>query len=690
MPGAEHPNNMEPKPQRSHEKSKDSAPATGPSLDALAETIIGTEATPEAIAARLASLALGDEQSRELVDHLLVRAERLISGEHPVRMLPLSERALLISDQTGYEKGRATSRLHVGVAHWFMSDLDRSLQKLLEAKRLFADLGDEAGQMKALNFEACVYRSMGDHDQSYLDLQRVLDFFQESGDTFWEGLALMSLGMTCEQLGDYKGVQRYNQRLIEILPEKEHSWIVGRALVGIGSVHYESGEYEKALEYHEKALATCREFHHPVGEARALNDMGRAYRRMGDVDRAAACYQESLQIRRDIRQREAQCTCLMNLGKLALDTGDTNSALGYLEEALATATEAGVKPRIGQAHKELSRAHEKAGDFEKALHHYKLFQEVGEQVLSEMTNTRLQNLRTRLELEQTARLAEVERQKNATLSEKNEQLRNLLRELQTAQAHLVQAEKMAGLGRLVAGVAHEMNTPLGASGSSIDISRRCIARITDLLESSPTNDDPARRNQLQQLVTLLLSNYEVVSKANSRLQRIVGSLRSFSILDEARFQKADVHEGLDSTITLLEGELEGRITVVKEYGDLEPIGCYPGELNQVFLNILTNSIEAIRRTGREGEITVRTSLENDRICIRIADNGTGIPENKIDTIFDLEFSEERARVKAGMGLFISQNIVSKHKGRIAVESEVDRGTTVSLFLPVDPDGRGES
>lgn len=654
-------------------------------LGILAGAIIKTDATQEAISGRLTSLGLSDSESIELVDFLNAKAQRMLYmySEHSVKMLELGERAFPIADQLGYEKGKAYSLLYTGASQWFTSDLDEALKNLHKAKSVFVSLDDEEGRMKTLTFEACVYRSMGDYDQSYLDLRRCVEFFRKCRSTFWEAVALMSLGMTCEQIGDNKGVRQHNRRLIKIATEPEQQWMVGRALDGIGTIYYNLGQYKKAIEYYEKSLTKFR--NHVVGKARALNDLGMAHQQLDDAKKASHYYHESLRIRQEIGQREAQCTCLFNLGKLSLAAGEAEKALGYFKPALAIALAVGAKPRISQAHENLSHTYEMTSDIANALRHHKLFHKINEEASSEQSSTRAKNLRTRLELDKAEKVAEVERLKNLKLSEKNDELKHLLNELQRAQTQLVQAEKMAALGKLVAGVAHEMNSPIGASTSSIDISKRCIAKIMDMVQACNSFEQLKSGDRLEKLLGSLLTNNDVVSKANERISKIIKSLRIFSNLDEAVFQKADIHEGLDSTITLLETELDGKIRIIKQYGELQPIACYPGELNQVFLNLLTNSVEAISRTDSEGEIIVQTCLEDKHVCIKISDCGIGISAEKIKTLFDLGFTQKRTRVKAGMGLFISQNIIQKHKGKITVESKVNKGTTFTIVLPLDLD-----
>ena len=266
------------------------------------------------------------------------------------------------------------------------------------------------------------------------------------------------------------------------------------------------------------------------------------------------------------------------------------------------------------------------------------------------------------------------------LKKKSDELQQLLDELKETQAQLVQSEKMAALGKLVAGVVHELNTPIGTINSLIDVSSRSVAKINEVLESSQTIEDIKRSQRLRDSIKRLQDNTPVTLAATDRITKIVQSLKSFSRLDESLFQRACIHEGLDSTLTLLENELEDDITVLKEYGEIPLINCYPGELNQVFMHLLTNAVNALHG---KGTITIRTSPKKDTVHVEISDTGVGILPDLKESLFDPSFSKDGARVKAGLGLFTSYNIVKNHNGCIEVESEVGKGSTFTVKLPIN-------
>jgi signal transduction histidine kinase len=267
-------------------------------------------------------------------------------------------------------------------------------------------------------------------------------------------------------------------------------------------------------------------------------------------------------------------------------------------------------------------------------------------------------------------------QLNESLEEKVEQrtteLSNTLRQLTETQNQLVLQEKMASLGHLVSGLAHEINNPIGVVNSAVDVAQRCIAKI----ESSA---DLQSNEQSKKPLRLLKDNIAAVLVAGERIDTLVKSLKGFAHLDEAEFQVVDLRVGLDDTLTLIQADLRGRIEVVKEYGEIPPLYCSPAQINQVFMSLLLNAVQA---TEGPGTIHLVTLVEDGRIHVRIADSGKGIAAEKLEHLFDFGFSSDRTRVKMGAGLSTSYSIVQQHKGEIRVESTVGAGSSFTVVLPL--------
>jgi signal transduction histidine kinase len=262
-----------------------------------------------------------------------------------------------------------------------------------------------------------------------------------------------------------------------------------------------------------------------------------------------------------------------------------------------------------------------------------------------------------------------------TLDEKNRELEYALQELKDTQEQLIIREKMASLGSLVAGVAHEVNNPIGAVISASDVANRCVGAVRDFVRENTEADS----SRVCSASDILEENIRVISEAARRVSEIVRSLKNFARLDEAEFQKADIHEGIDSTLTLVKHLVKDRIEIVREYGDIPDLLVYPNQLNQVFMNLIVNAIDAIE--GR-GTVAIRTSSDgqNARICIE--DTGKGISPEHIRRVFDPGFTTKGVGVGTGLGLSISYNIIRKHGGTIDVKSEPGRSTCFTITLPL--------
>lgn len=295
---------------------------------------------------------------------------------------------------------------------------------------------------------------------------------------------------------------------------------------------------------------------------------------------------------------------------------------------------------------------------------------------------------SKAELEQYSRtLEEKVAARTRDLAAKNSALADALSELQETQNQLIMREKMASLGNLVAGVAHEVNSPIGAVNSAADVSSRCLDRMMAALDRSEAREEVARNRPFQQAASLLKDNTDLIMNAGERIATIVRSLRSFARLDEAEFQSADLHQGLDSTLTLVHHELKQKAEVIKEYGDIPTVECYPNQLNQVFMNLLVNAAHAIED---KGTIRITTRAAGGQVQVRIADTGRGIAREHLGRIFDPGFTTKGVGVGVGLGLSISYSIIEKHRGRIEVESEPGRGTVFTITLPIHaPRGPGD-
>jgi PAS domain S-box-containing protein len=260
-----------------------------------------------------------------------------------------------------------------------------------------------------------------------------------------------------------------------------------------------------------------------------------------------------------------------------------------------------------------------------------------------------------------------------------EELEEANRTLKETQIQLVHAEKMASLGQLVAGIAHEMNTPIGALTSMHDTLVRAMDRLKAAIDAACPQGAGGGSVITAALETIDDAN-RVIRTGAERVTTIVRRLRSFARLDEAELKTADIHEGLEDTLTLIHHEIKHNITVVKNYGDIPSVACYPGQLNQVFLNILINAKQAI---AGKGVITITTFIEGNNVNIAIKDSGPGISPEDRDKVFEPGFTTKGVGVGTGLGLSICRHIMQVHRGGISVESERGKGATFTIYFPMN-------
>lgn len=239
------------------------------------------------------------------------------------------------------------------------------------------------------------------------------------------------------------------------------------------------------------------------------------------------------------------------------------------------------------------------------------------------------------------------------------ELKQALKELQDTQLKLINSEKMASLGQLVAGVAHEINTPL----ASIKSNNELFAKLISKLENNDNSE-------------ILKEINDIDKEAIDRINRLVVSLRKFVRLDEAELQDANINKEIDLTLDLIRHETKNRIEIVKNYKEIPPIKCYPNMLNQVFMNILVNATHAIDGAGT---ITIDTDFINENLIVKIKDSGCGIKEP--EKIFFAGYTTKGVGVGTGLGLAISQKIIEKHEGKIEVKTELKKGSEFIITIP---------
>lgn len=291
------------------------------------------------------------------------------------------------------------------------------------------------------------------------------------------------------------------------------------------------------------------------------------------------------------------------------------------------------------------------------------------------------------------------RQYKLDLENRNRQLAHGKAELERMQAQIIHHEKMASLGQLAAGVAHEINNPVGFIYGNLSVLKKYIEDLRELLDfydcaelnSEVTAGAEAIKRKLnyEQMLNNLTLLIEDCHDGAQRISGIVRNLRTFSRLDEAEFSKTNIHEGINSTVRLLSRYYSaGNITLKREYADVPLIDAFGGQLNQVWLNLLVNAAQAV---GNEtGEVAIETFVEKDFISVKISDTGSGIAPEHLNRIFEPFYTTKTVGEGSGLGLSISFGIIAQHGGTIDVESDLNVGTSFTVRLPIENSNLPES
>ncbi len=277
-----------------------------------------------------------------------------------------------------------------------------------------------------------------------------------------------------------------------------------------------------------------------------------------------------------------------------------------------------------------------------------------------------------------------------------------LKEIQETQAHLIQSEKMSSLGQMVAGIAHELNTPIGYVSNNVEIAQRRFEKLATLYANSLqalhalnageiekaiekfqaiTDSDLNTLEALQDLTVRTERLFRGMNAGLEQMAALVKGMRNFARLDEAEMKKADLNEGIKSCLLIIGHQFKDhRITLTTDYGNIPMVDCYPAQLNQVFLNLIQNAIHAVEKTP-EPHIHISTSYNSGWVSVRVKDNGTGIPKHIQSKIFDPFFTTKPVGKGTGLGLSICYSIIQKHKGKLYFETEEGKGTTFIVEIP---------
>lgn len=551
--------------------------------------------------------------------------------------------------------------------------INEALRHALHAAAIAEDDENLTALARALSTLGSIHIASGNLKGALDALVRASQLFDQLEIVDWfVADSILSTGNVYARLHDANHAMPWYERALELWRDLGDLSGEARTLERMADVHAERGAYEEAIIAHEGALGLFNAAPHLDPDAALpLVGLGLLHHRIGHHARAMECFEHAVEKARAVQAVPALSQALTSLGRMLLDDStsfvDLDRAGQCLHEALALREHGGMD--TSEVLGLLAQTYERAGDHARALDITKRYHDVLETQRSTAMRELIANIETQKEVAEARRIADVERLRAVELAA-------ALRDLKDAQAKLVNAEKMASLGQLTAGVAHEINNPVTFIASSVGPLRR---DIEELMATATTNDPSA--DELRHEIQLLLNSIEEGAR---RTAEIVKGLRSFSRMDDKAKVRYDVHDGIDSTLVLLTHQLRNGITVVKHYGEVPLLNVNGGQINQVLMNLLSNAIHALRGTARTTPtITITTRADDGRAVIDIADNGPGMEPEVAARIFEPFFTTKDVGVGTGLGLAIVHGILQAQGGSIEVSTAPGAGATFTVILPIE-------
>jgi len=626
-----------------------------------------TEAAPfPELEARVESTRDPRTTPRERVDALVALAWHLRLLD-PGRAHELAAEARELARTHGYVLGRARAARTMAMSIRDEEQLRNMFALAHEAKTLFDECGDDGGRAASRDFLSSLYEHVGDLSTG-LDLALdALSIARHVRDPTRIGYALASVGGILAASGQTDvAIERLKEGLA-LFEAQGDDLGINSLCSRLARVTARTGQHDEALDYAGRCRAIAEQTNDDWGVASALIVMATVRRDQGRLEEAERLYREALSSLRTEPARwflgiEAQ----LPLAEMLLARGARDAARRELESALDQVRGNDLAIVMETTAREaLADLDEKEGRFESAVEHLRAAQALRDRIAKSDARNKLAQVELRAEMDAAKKDAEIHR------------LRYV--ELHTMQSKLVESERMAMLGKLAAGTAHELNSPLGVLRSNIGLTRSIVDRLVALIADRPDLGAPVAR-----LGEALSASRDPTDRALDRIAEISKSFLRFSQLDQADRRLYDVREGLKSALSILGPTVPGGVKIERHLAPVPVIDAWPRELNHAFMTVLQNAVQAIEG---EGTVVVETESADRQVVVRIRDDGRGMDAERVAALFDVSWSEDGARTKMRLGLSAAYATMQKHEGTIDVESSPGHGTTVTFRIPVGPSGR---
>ena len=651
------------------------------------------------------------------------------------------KKSLILNKEIKDKEGISSCLGNIGIIYYFKGDYSEAIKYFQESMGIFKEIGHKKGVSACLTNIGNIYKDQGKYPKAIEYYQKAMKICEETEDSRGVSSCLSNIGLVHYYLNHYSQAIEYFQKSQKLKKEFGDKKGISACLNNVGLIYADLMEYEKANENFEKALKLKRELGDKKGISYCLNNIGIIHKNWGNYKKALKYNEEALAIKREMGDKVGISNGLLNIAIVQYELGNYTQSITNSQKSLIIAEEIGAKENIKNAYSNLALCYSKIKDYKKALEYYKLYSEVKDSLFNEESNKQITEMTTKYETEkkekeivllnkekklQNVELArkdaevkkkniqrnafiggfalvlilalvvykgyiqkrksnEILTEKNVLITKQKAELTQTLEELRSTQEQLVESEKMASLGNLVAGVAHEINTPVGIG----------ITASSSLVEDTKQfaefyKKDKMSRKALEEYLENTFQASELILKNMNRTGELVQSFKQVSVdqmVDEKR--KFNLKSYLNDIMLSIKPEF-GKKTIKIDIDcdeNLE-INSYPGVFAQIIKNLTLNSIRHGFNEKREGEIkiTIRQTApsgQTDNLNLQYSDNGIGISKENLPKIFDPFFTTNK-QIGTGLGLHIVYNLVTqKLKGTVNCESEEENGVLFTINVPMN-------
>ncbi|MEO1514461.1 MAG: tetratricopeptide repeat protein [Bacteroidota bacterium] len=657
----------------------------------------------------------------------MIHLSNLLKNVDPDSAQNLALQVIALAEKNAWPRLKATGLLYAATMATKKGAFEEADRDLQQAAKLFEKEGDFLQLADVLQAQGNIFRRQSKLPKALKAYIRCAELRRDHNASPSNlASSYTNIGNIYYFSGEYdKAIENYQ---IVLQSNRKHDDLEGvvRIYNNLFAVAYAQEQYDLGINYLETALHLSDSLHLRFFKAANLTNLGEVYRTKGQFRKAMQYTEAALDLYTELDDKARIAMVLKNMGLICEELGDPSQAIRYYRESLQLALRMQHASNIRDAHQSLSELHANTGNFPEAYQSLLAYQQIKDSLSNASSQEQLNQLKTQYETAEKERqieLLQAEKQRSAkernallggfalmaflslialwaiyqkrkamqVLQIKKQEADQLLVEKEAVQQQLIQSEKMATIGQLTAGIAHEINNPINFIASNTQALQQDFEELDELLHIVDEIERQSRKEGLVQLliqkgqstdVALLREEIgqllQSIRHGTDRTKSIVDSLRNFSRSTNEHYEEANIHEALDSALLILGSQLN-EIELHKKYASLPPVNCQLNKLSQVFLNIINNGIQAMEQ---KGVMHIRTQSDGKRASIYIQDDGHGMSADIQTRIFDPFFTTKAAGKGTGLGLAISQNIIRAHGGQIEVKSEEGKGTTFIIHLPL--------